>query len=347
MSLERLNIVEVETKWSYRSFELYRGDITALREPIDLLVVSAFANSYAPTSGSVIGALYDKLNINVDNLARTPYMQLKQAFGCWVSQALSHPIFAGILCLEFIGTGFSISEVFENLFTVLAILELRNVKIRSLALPMLGTGHQQINHEQVTNCLLKCAIKFLEHSEHLQRILFIAYGARSAHRLDEAINKTLNWVNIIIPKGQLMIGIRQDIQGKIEQALPLAHPSAHETLITLKRFVLNENSKSFELGVAARRFTELMVDDLLQELEYDLLRVSLYRKIGYLKDIGVAEWMTSYMHVLRVLGNESAHHQDQACRRPATISESDLGLCLFCIERLLDFWLEHLQGHYA
>ncbi|MDS3861735.1 hypothetical protein RIF25_13075 [Thermosynechococcaceae cyanobacterium BACA0444] len=166
MPLERLNIVEVETKWGYRSFELYRGDITALREPIDLLVVSAFANSYAPTSGSVIGALYDKLNINVDHLARTPYLQLKQAFGCWVSQALDHPIFARVLCLEFIGIGFSVAEVFENLFTVLAILELRNIQIKTLALPMLGTGNQQLNHEQVTNCLLKCAIKFLEHSQY-------------------------------------------------------------------------------------------------------------------------------------------------------------------------------------
>ncbi|MDS3862203.1 DUF4145 domain-containing protein [Thermosynechococcaceae cyanobacterium BACA0444] len=181
---------------------------------------------------------------------------------------------------------------------------------------------------------------------YLERILFVAYGARAAHGLDEAMNKTLNRVNIMIPKGKLMIGIRQDIHAKINQILSLNHPSAHETLLNLKRFVLNENSKSFELGIAARRLTELMIDNLLQELEFDLLRVSLYRKIGYLKDIGIAEWITSYMHVLRVFGNESAHHQDQACRRPAVISQSDLGLCLFCIERLLDFWLEYLQGHY-
>jgi len=129
--------------------------------------------------------------------------------------------------------------------------------------------------------------------------------------------------------------------------LNLTHPSAHETLLTLKRFVLNEKSKSFELGIAARRFTELMVDDLLQELKYDLFGASLYRKIGYLKDLGIAEWIMSYMHVLRIFGNESAHHQDQASRRPAVISESDLGLCLFCLERLLDFWIDLLRSPVA
>jgi len=217
MPLERLNIVDVETKWGYRSFELYQGDITELQEPIDLLVVSAFANNYYPTPRSVIGVLDQKLRISVDNLSRTPYLQLQQAFGCWVSQAISHPIFKRILCVEFIGTGFSISEVFENLFTVLAILELRNIRIKTLALPILGTGNQRLNHEEVTECLLKCAVKFLEHSEYLQRILFVAYRPRSARRLDEAINKTLNRVNVTLPKGKLMIGIRQDIQEKLSK----------------------------------------------------------------------------------------------------------------------------------
>lgn len=52
----------------------------------------------------------------------------------------------------------------------------------------------------------------------------------------------------------------------------------------------------------------------------------------------VASWTRSYMQTLRVFGNESAHERDMATRVPATIDESDLALCLFCIQRVIEFY---------
>ncbi len=347
MTLERLNIVDVETKWGYRSFELYQGDITALTGSVDLLVVSAFANNYYPTPSSVIGALAREAHISVETLAKKPELDLKQAFGCWVSSALAHPIFKRLLCLEFIGTGFGLGQVFDNLFIVLGVLELQGLKISTLALPMLGTGNQRIPYDDVISELLKTAHRSFQTYQYLERILFVAYDPLTAQYLDQVINQRLQRVDVVIPRGQLMTGIRQDILNKTHLALQLTDETAQETLEHLKRLVSTETSRSFELGVAARRLTELIADQLLGQTNGKSPGPTLHRKIGLLKEQGIAEWITSYMHVLRVFGNESAHHQDQASRRPAVISESDLALCLFCVERLLEFWLSFLEDDTA
>ena len=61
-------------------------------------------------------------------------------------------------------------------------------------------------------------------------------------------------------------------------------------------------------------------------------------KIDELSNRGVAGWIRSYMHVLRMLGNESAHEKDNSGKRPAFASEDDLVISLFCLLRVWNFW---------
>ena len=49
------------------------------------------------------------------------------------------------------------------------------------------------------------------------------------------------------------------------------------------------------------------------------------------------------MHTLRIFGNEAAHERDATERRPQTLTERDLAVCLFCLERIVAFWLETKQ----
>jgi hypothetical protein len=57
----------------------------------------------------------------------------------------------------------------------------------------------------------------------------------------------------------------------------------------------------------------------------------------------VAEWINSYLAVLRIFANYQAHKQQPVAtekRLPPKISDQDLVVCLLTIDRILDFWFE-------
>jgi hypothetical protein len=79
--MERLNLIEIETRWGYRTFELYHGDITQLDEPVDLLVISALPNNYDPIPNTVVWALQERWSIIVGDLAQHPEFDFRHIFG--------------------------------------------------------------------------------------------------------------------------------------------------------------------------------------------------------------------------------------------------------------------------
>jgi hypothetical protein len=48
--------------------------------------------------------------------------------------------------------------------------------------------------------------------------------------------------------------------------------------------------------------------------------------------------MNGYFHLLRLLGNETSHHEFSK-RIPKSIEENDIVLILLAIERILGFWI--------
>jgi hypothetical protein len=61
-------------------------------------------------------------------------------------------------------------------------------------------------------------------------------------------------------------------------------------------------------------------------------------QIDNLKFSLAAAWMNSYFHLLRLLGNETSHHENSD-RVPQSIEDKDLILILLAIERVLAFWV--------
>jgi hypothetical protein len=163
--MERLNLVEIETPWGYRAFELYQGDITRLGHKVDVLAVSAFAGDYVPTRTSVIGALRNNCGISLQQLSLTPEFDMRQSLGCWVARPERNEWCERIVCLEMLGRHSSIGEALENLFAMLAVLEAKGLPVSSLALPVLGTGDQAIKPDLVIRELLRCALAHLKRSQ--------------------------------------------------------------------------------------------------------------------------------------------------------------------------------------
>jgi len=75
---ERLNQVEIDTRWGYRSFELWHGDITKLNFKINLLLI-AQPGRY-PTY-SLHRSLKSELGISVHELKETQELDFVQPLG--------------------------------------------------------------------------------------------------------------------------------------------------------------------------------------------------------------------------------------------------------------------------
>ena len=67
--------------------------------------------------------------------------------------------------------------------------------------------------------------------------------------------------------------------------------------------------------------------------------IDLFKKIETLHNRNIAQWISSYMHVLRIFGNESAHERNTH-RMPSELTENDFIISLFCLNRVLQFWLD-------
>jgi hypothetical protein len=97
----------------------------------------------------------------------------------------------------------------------------------------------------------------------------------------------------------------------------------------------SDSTRSVEIGVIGRRVVEFVADDILAHKRPS---VDLAKKIDELGDRGIAPWIRGYMHTLRILGNESVHEKTSDGRIPAHVNQDDLALCLFCLQRVVEFW---------
>ena len=213
-------------------------------------------------------------------------------------------------------------------------MEAKDKKMESMVLPVLGTGHQGLSPQEVIKNLLPPAIAALQRSRHLARISFVEKDRAKAEKLDGAVNEFLGRKEIRLPKYDLMESLKKDILRNAAKAHGIRpQTTLFDEISTVFR---SSNFRSFEVGILARRLVEFAVDDLIPKKKRFL---DLYKRIELLPNQNVAAWISSYMHVLRIFGNESAHERDLK-RRPKRVSEEDFIICLFCMSRILDFWLE-------
>lgn len=331
-----LNIIEVGTPHGSRSFELHQDDITQLDDRVDLMVISAFERNYSPTPGTVIGALQDQLRISVDALSKDPEFDFRDQLGCWISKEIGNERVDRIACVEGFATKFTPEESIQNLFAFLSLLDAKDIPIETVAMPVLGAGNQQQPAIEIIAVMLDESKKALTRLRSLKRVIFVAYSADRAEHLDEAMNDVLGRVRVVLPRGELVDALRSDIN-KTLSSIEHSTDSNGRLIDDLRRIISDKDSRSFEIGIVGRRLAESIVNDIRESTRSQ----NLNRSIEDLGKQDIAIWIRLYLHVLRVLGNESAHEQSTATRFPSNVCEDDMVLFLACVQRVLDFWVEH------
>jgi TIR domain len=170
-----------------KQLQLYVGDLSSIppEEAVDVLVVSAFPDDYAPTPTSLIGALAQR-GISVLELSRHKEADLRAAFSSWLSRDVSalspHAGFGRILCFES-GLRGPPTETVGDVFRAIVPFAMSEPPIRSIAMPILASGDQGFDIDVMFTAICDAATHWLAAGLPIDTVKVVARTVEAAERL--------------------------------------------------------------------------------------------------------------------------------------------------------------------
>jgi hypothetical protein len=335
--VKSLNILGIETSGGFRTIELLHGDVCDLAPEVDILAVSAFAGSYHPFPGSIIGALRTRFGIDCDQLERSPAIDLRPALGIWLSTPLQDGPARRLLFVEIVGGELDFDEALANVFASLSLIEAKGLPVARVALPLLGAGLQGLEPHATSGTLVSAAKGFLDRSRAARALLIVEQDRERADAIAAALDDVLGRVSAFLPQEAFSSALRADVRSRLLRADNLFSGQSIQLRDDWLRILSDAQLRSFELGVHGRKLVEHLLNRLGAPSR------NLVERIRWIEQEAIAApWICGYMNVLRHLGNESAHELPRSVQRtPASIGPQDLVAGLVCVDRLLEFWSTH------
>ncbi len=339
-----VNSVAVDTAKGYKTFNLLHGDITTV--PTDLLVISSDADRDKPPGGMVVRAL--KMNYGIE-IGSEPWLNFgKSEWTCFQGNIEGTP-FRNILTVRMPGEiGDRDPNVFfdtsiQGICASIAALEQMGHEFGVVSLPVIY-GQRIAEYRTSIGCLIRHAAGLLKTSGHTHTVQFVVYTDYELEDWDKAMNESLGRSYIPAGNDAAIKSLCREITALsgAHRSGPLA--SALQPLLT--SIGSGEHLCIENVCVFGRKLAELLVAVLLDRAgckPADNLMVCIddLRKSGT-----VAPWITSYMHSLRIFGNETVHSRDeQIDYYPPRLSHGDLVSVLSAIRALLAFWGEYGSSH--
>jgi hypothetical protein len=276
------------------------------------------------------------LGLSVSDIRESCEFDLTRQFGFWISRRLHHAAYGRVICTE-ISHRTDPEEVIEKIAVAIALLEAVNIEARSVAMAVLFAGLLRMPPKRIATALVPMAERILSRARWLERVLFVEKDDTRAQALDRAFDSVLGRAHLVLPQKSLIRGLKTDILNAIAEGEQYV-PEGHLRLVSEMREALSARKlRAVDLGILARRVVEFIANDILGESN---TTPDMFSRIDKLSEKRVANWIQSYMHVLRTLGNEAAHEKNTYGRRPPSVQEADLIICLLCIHRLWGFWVE-------
>ena len=184
------------------------GDLCQEQGEYDVLFCSAYKGDYYPVWRTLIGGLWSEKRISVQELAKYPELDMR-SMGCWLSKEIPGN-FKRIGCVELIDpekrldkaylTEITLKSTFSTMRFMLEQAAIRQIPVRSVALPILGTGNQGIELYYIAVPLIHQCIRALETIEGLEEITFFERNPFKAEELIQILKETVDAKNEAVPE---------------------------------------------------------------------------------------------------------------------------------------------------
>jgi len=323
--METLNEICLETTRGFRKIILVHGDITHPSSDINVLVVSAFEGDYEPVQGTVIGSLHTRLGLSVEALSRHPQIDLREPLGCWISEPITNQSFRRIICvLGNPSSGTNFAERVHACAKAIVVLEAWDPSVRTVAMPLLGTGNQGFIAKQIAPALVSTAEDLLESALRVDTVFFVEVERAKAVALSAAVDAAFGRKRIVLGTGSLNNTIRALLLAEIEQSITECSDDRGHKILKKIKAQLNQKLMMTQLQSNCRELCEYLVQCHGKQTLNDTIN-----------KFGQPDWVRSYLHVLRCAGNLNAH---LGVTGRVEMDSEDFSLLLIIISRLLLFF---------
>lgn len=189
--MERLYTTAISTAQGEKSIEVISGSAIALDEKIDILTTSAFRREYTPLPKTLLGSLRE-IGIDVETLSLNPYLDLRDICNVWLSRSIDGRI-GRIGCLEMRGfDNYAKEDVLSCIkayFQMLDIAATSGVAMKTVAMPLLGGGLQNISSDLTLIPIINECVAFLRRNESCEKIIFVEINPERAEIFADALRK--------------------------------------------------------------------------------------------------------------------------------------------------------------
>ena len=190
--MKLISYIDVRDDDKVRRIGLYHGDLTRLppEHTVDILIVSAFPDDYAPTDGSLIGAL-DQAGLSISALSINKAFDLRLTSGFWLSQPLEEQNgslnIGRVLCFESGKIGQPpdiVGELFRGLFPFL-----KDDRDATIAMPLVAAGDQGWTESEIIPPLLQAAVKWFHRGLPVRELKIVERSPERLERLKKEFDR--------------------------------------------------------------------------------------------------------------------------------------------------------------
>lgn len=198
MAKEYLWTKELKCHGVEKSIKILNQDILSFQGEMDLLVCSAYKDHYGAYPGTLIGNLYEKKQISVEEAAEEPEVDYRKQKNFWISKELDGEI-RRVGCIELLDISYRdhpedghmeiLKNSFSSLYEMLEHMDIFNIPMQRVVLPVLGTGNQGIEACYVIPPLVTQCIRALKNFSQLKEIILCEKDEIKAEELVKGLRK--------------------------------------------------------------------------------------------------------------------------------------------------------------
>ena len=353
--MQKKNIFDFESSHGLKSIEIICDNILSLKEPVDILVISAFQNNYSPLPNTLIGAL-DTVGINVAFLAKKTFLDIRMNQHVWLSDDLGEnaKISRRIACIEFnprkdVALEMSlVQRRITSLFAMLVSAAYMGIPIKNIVMPVLGSNAQDYAPESMVELILREGYHALETIPQFKCLQVIEVNHERYAALNSAFNKILGRNKTDLVMDDLYNTTKRKLQQMKQDFTYLRNLKT--VFVDRKHF--DSVAASFDeiekdpryiAAIKCRRLAEMAAVDLLAS-KGGVVPNNLNEKIEKVCGLySVPKWIKYYWHTMREFGNVGAHVQKAITGGNIKVEyhhpkENDINILLLCSVEVLHIW---------